>query len=144
MSKEFFNNRIYSKELITRSENITFTKESSFNVMKRAAKACYNYISQNYSVCKVLVICGPGNNGGDGLLIAQMLYEEGYSVNVYFPLGVSKTQDSSFAYGSLNKDLVIKDINNLSEYKLIIDALFGFNFNKPLNEITQLLIKPIN
>ena len=58
-------------------------------------------------------ICGPGNNGGDGLLIAQMLYEEGYSVNVYFPLGVSKTQDSSIAYGSLNKDLVIKAINNL-------------------------------
>ena len=76
MSKEFFNNSIYSKELITRSENITFIKESSFNVMKRAANACYNFISLNYSVCKVLVICGPGNNGGDGLLIAQMLYEE--------------------------------------------------------------------
>ena len=38
MSKEFFNNSIYTKELITRSENITFTKESSLNVMKRAAK----------------------------------------------------------------------------------------------------------
>ena len=37
MSKEFFNNSIYTKELITRSENITFTKESSFHVMKRAA-----------------------------------------------------------------------------------------------------------
>ena len=73
-----------------------------------------------------------------------MLYEEGYSVNVYFPLGVSKTQDSSIAYGSLNKDLVIKDINNLSEYKLIIDALFGFNFNKPLNEKTQSLINSLN
>ena len=144
MPKEFFNNSIYSKELITRSENITFTKESSFNVMKRAAKACYNFISQNYSVCKVLVICGPGNNGGDGLLIAQMLSKEGYSVNVYFPLGVSKTKDASIAYDSLNKDLVIKAINNLSEYKLIIDALFGFNFNKPLNERTQLLINSFN
>ena len=39
--------------------------------MKRAAKACYNFTSQNYSVCKVLVICGPGNNGGDGLLIVK-------------------------------------------------------------------------
>ena len=45
---------------------------------------------------------------------------------------------------SLNKDLVIKIINNLSEYKLIIDALFGFNFNKPLNERTQLLINSLN
>ena len=144
MSKEFFNNSIYTKELITRSENITFTKESSFIVMKRAAKACYNYISQNYSVCKVLVICGPGNNGGDGLLIAQMLSKEGYSVNVYFPLGVSKTKDASIAYGSLNKSLVIKTIDNLSEYKLIIDALFGFNYNKPLTEKTYFLINSLN
>ena len=119
MPKKFFNNSIYSKELITRSENITFTKERSFNVMKRASKACYNFISQNHSVCKVLVICGPGNNGGDGILIAQMLSEEGYSVDVYFPLGVSKTKDASIAYGSLNKDLVIKAINNLSEQSLV-------------------------
>ena len=111
MSKEFFNNSIYTKALITRSENITFTKESSFNVMKRAANACYNFISQNYSVCKVLVTCGPGNNGGDGLLIAQMLSKEGYSVNVYFPLGVSKSKDASIAYRSLNQDLVLSLIH---------------------------------
>ena len=102
MTKVFFNKSIYTKELITRSENITFRNESSFSVMTRASKACYNFISQNYSVCKVLVICGPGNNGGDGLLIAQMLSEEGYSVNVYFPLGGSKTKDAIIAYGSFN------------------------------------------
>ena len=144
MRREFFNNSIYTKELITRSENITFTKESSFNVMKRASKACYNIISKNYSACKVLVICGPGNNGGDGLIIAQMLFEEGYSVNVYLPLGESNTKDASIAFAKLNKDLVIKNIDNLSEFKLIIDALFGFNFNKPLNERTHLLINSLN
>ena len=144
MFKEFFNNNVYTKELVNRSEEITFAKESSFNVMKRAAKACYNFISQNYSVCKVLVICGPGNNGGDGLLIAQMLFEKDFSVNVYFPLGVSKTKDSNIAYRKLNKDLILKTIENLSEYNLILDALFGFNFNKPLNKRTQFLINSLN
>ena len=64
---------IYNQELIQKAERKTFNKTDSFRVMQKAAEACYNTIIDTISTQKILVFCGPGNNGGDGFVIAKYL-----------------------------------------------------------------------
>ena len=78
----FKNNKIYNQDLITKVEKKTFEKKDSFSVMQFAAKSCSNYILSNYKPEKVLILCGPGNNGGDGILIAKTLLEQKCDVSI--------------------------------------------------------------
>jgi ADP-dependent NAD(P)H-hydrate dehydratase / NAD(P)H-hydrate epimerase len=52
--------------------------------MERSATNCYHWlIGHNYVQKQMLVFCGKGNNGGDGLAIARMLIKNNCSVTVY-------------------------------------------------------------
>ena len=91
--------------------------------------------------CKVLIICGPGNNGGDGLVAARHLALFGYNVSVLFPKRKAGPGD---IYARLVKQLAIYDIPlvdkaELDDYEYIIDAIFGFSFSgevrAPFDEI---------
>ena len=55
-------------------------------LMERAALATMQEIIKRYPnpVTKVLVVCGSGNNGGDGVAVARLLYLKGYNVTIYF------------------------------------------------------------
>ena len=53
----------------------------SLELMERAAAACVTYIKEQLTEhSKVCVVCGCGNNGGDGFAIARMLMNDGYYV----------------------------------------------------------------
>ena len=144
MVNRFVNNKIYTKQLVIKAENETFKNQKSFDVMMRASKVCFEYISKNFSQGSVLLLCGPGNNGGDGLLIAQKLNEAGFSVDVYAPIGIGKTNDSKRALEIIDDSLIITKESDFNKYKIIIDALFGFQFNKPFNKTIEVLIDKIN
>lgn len=81
--------------------------------------------------CKVLVVAGPGNNGGDGLVAARHLKLFGYSVTVYFP------KQKSGIYERLVKQLRAlaipvensPDFSVAHGYDHVIDAIFGFSFS---------------
>ena len=70
------NRYIYSQHLMQKAEMKTFKKKDSFLVMKKAAEACLNFIIDSITNQRILVMCGPGNNGGDGILIAKHLYNK--------------------------------------------------------------------
>ena len=84
---------IYSQHLMQKAEIETFKKEESFRVMQKAAKTCFNFIIDIVTNQKILVVCGPGNNGGDGILIAKYLHDKKKNVALYAPLGIAKTND---------------------------------------------------
>ena len=64
------NQYIYNSSLIYQAEQKTFKTIKSFQVMKKAANACYNYITKNFKFKRILILSGPGNNGGDGIVLA--------------------------------------------------------------------------
>jgi NAD(P)H-hydrate epimerase len=99
----------------------------------------------------IIVLCGPGNNGGDGLVAARHLSLFGYSnVKVYWPI-IGREP----FYQNLKKQLelfnieILNDLNNdnlnnlkknLQNSNLIVDALFGFSFKPPLRRPFDLII----
>jgi hydroxyethylthiazole kinase-like uncharacterized protein yjeF len=86
---------------------------------------------------RVLVISGPGNNGGDGLVCAQHLATFGYKTRVVYPKRPSRGESKELFDGLVtrlaNYDVpVLSDMPGkeevLSDYDLLVDAIFGFSF----------------
>ncbi|KAL1991728.1 hypothetical protein VTN49DRAFT_5036 [Thermomyces lanuginosus] len=84
----------------------------------------------------ILVVCGPGNNGGDGLVAARHLAHYGYKPSVYYP-----KQGKNELYQRLRTQLenlsvpFVPDFTSaLQSADLVIDAIFGFSFGGPLRE----------
>ncbi|KXS98564.1 hypothetical protein AC578_4340 [Pseudocercospora eumusae] len=80
---------------------------------------------------KVLIACGPGNNGGDGLVAARHLHHFGYKPSIYFP-----KQGKAEIYGRLVKQLqhlkvpFTEDFHSeLNKSDYVVDAIFGWNID---------------
>ena len=127
-----------------KAEMETFKKEDSFRVMQKAAKNCFNFIIDIVSNQRILVLCGPGNNGGDGILIAKYLYDKQKNVELYAPLGMAKTDDSKKALALLNSSFPIKQSVNFEDYDIIIDSVFGVGLSRPITKELQILFQDLN
>ena len=94
----------------------------------------------------ILILCGPGNNGGDGLVIARYLKNKGYNIDLSFPVSNSK-KINKYLKANLNKlDIDEKKFQNikLNKYSLIIDSIFGIGINRKLSKKIIYIIKKIN
>lgn len=76
---------------------------------------------------RVLVICGSGNNGGDGYAIARLLHLKGHDVTIFFAGNSQKRSEENAQQAKIAAHYEIPVITNLGteEYSVIIDALFG-------------------
>ncbi|MFT3747684.1 MAG: NAD(P)H-hydrate dehydratase [Agriterribacter sp.] len=145
--------KIFSAAQIKLWDEYTMQHEpvSSLDLMERAATKCADWITQHTDRNKKIIIyCGPGNNGGDGLVIARILLLRGRNVQVYFLEG-SQSPDFKTNFERLlqhNISPVLLSSPDLfpehTEEDIIIDALFGYGLNRPLSGITEVLVHHIN
>lgn len=95
---------------------------------------------------EILVICGKGNNGGDGFVCARVLYNWGAKVSVL--LAFPEDQYEGVVKQNLEscRKLGIECAEQLEEPdpSIIVDCLFGFGFKGKLNKDHELLIKWVN
>lgn len=111
-------------------------------LMEHAASNMALYISQNHPTSKsILIVCGSGNNGADGIALARLLHTK-FDVNLY----LTTTPKSSMAQLQLQraKTLDIKIVNELFEADIIVDCLFGTGLNKPLDDKSINLLNTLN
>lgn len=91
---------------------------------------------------KITVVCGKGNNGGDGLVIAYKLSCLGAEVSVCFPYGEPVTDTASKYLG------LVKEIPRISEIPdttdILVDALFGIGFNRTPDQKLVEIINSMN
>ena len=111
-------------------------------LMEHAANAMASYISENYSYKKsILIVCGSGNNGADGITLARLLYKR-YKIKLYLPFGI-KSDMSKIQFKRIQL-LEIKQIEKIKKADIIVDCLFGTGLNKNLNEQSIQIIEKLN
>jgi hydroxyethylthiazole kinase-like uncharacterized protein yjeF len=98
-------------------------------LMERAGTAVADAVCARFARQPALVLCGPGNNGGDGYVAARVLKDRGWPVEVR-SFGEPATQDAQAA--STRWDGATKPLNGVLEPGVWIDALFGAGLSRPL------------
>lgn len=103
-------------------------------LMEAAGVAVATEIRRRWARRPVLVLCGPGNNGGDGFVVARLLTDAGWSVRVALLGALSDLGGDA----RLNADRWRGEIEPLGEdalagAELIVDALFGAGLARPLD-----------
>lgn len=103
-------------------------------LMERAALAVFEEIKRRISQprLRILVLCGAGNNGGDGFAVARLLHLAGHEATVLFPMKEEKlTGDARRQYESVLK-YGIPVVREMREepFDIIIDALFGIGLGR--------------
>lgn len=118
-------------------------------LMENAARACADEIAKLQPRGLVVVLCGPGNNGGDGFAIARTLHNRGYEVQLFLSTKLSALERASAdvrlhaqlwsdlgqPVGELgpNPDLEAW-LHALARGSLVVDALFGTGLARPLDD----------
>jgi hydroxyethylthiazole kinase-like uncharacterized protein yjeF len=94
---------------------------------------------------RVVVVAGPGNNGGDGFVAARHLAERGYAVRVSFVGDQTRLKgDAAFAAERWSGPLEAASPVSLGECDIIIDALFGAGLDRPVEGLPRAMIQAMN
>ena len=100
-------------------------------LMERAGIAAAEAIRRFAGPMPALILCGPGNNGGDGYVIARELQARGMKVRV----AAGKVPNTGAAHAALEKWRdSIHSLSDAEPAPLLIDALFGTGLSRPLDE----------
>lgn len=123
---------------------------SSVDLMERAALQCADWIIANNDPAKrIFIYCGPGNNGGDGLVIARSLLQQGRDTEVYYLDQLPQSKDFAINFQRLinvgKTPLPISlDTQLPGKDDMVIDALFGYGLNRPLTGMAETLVGQLN
>ncbi len=144
--------KILSSDQIRQADAHTIEHEpiSSLDLMERAAKRCFNQILKDFPNCRsVDVVCGVGNNGGDGLVIARRLYEQGWEVDLWIIRFSDRCSDDfDTNLERLPEGVAIKDVESSESLclskNLIVDCIFGSGLSRPAEGLCAEVIHLIN
>jgi len=117
-------------------------KFSVSQLMELAGLSCAHSVAQCYPAMEVrskpvLVLCGPGNNGGDGLVLARHLQLLGYTPQIFYPKRTDKELYRDLVVQAELSDIAFIDTLPSAEdlaatYSLLVDCVFGFSFKPPV------------
>jgi hydroxyethylthiazole kinase-like uncharacterized protein yjeF len=111
-------------------------------LMEHASLSMALFIENNFKEqSSVLIVCGSGNNGADGIALARLLFGK-YQVYLYTPYELK----SSMAQLQLKRanSIGIRPIEQLISCDIIVDCIFGTGLNKTLDDFSIKLIQKLN
>ena len=128
---------LLSKEVMKRCDQNTIEGYGvpSCVLMERAALACVEELYKSHAALdRVLVVCGSGNNGGDGFAIARLLFQDEIPVSVCFVGKEDSCTEQTRRQKEICKKYGITFCSNprINEYTVIVDALFGIGLSRDI------------
>lgn len=149
--------KIFTVQQLAEADKVTIEKQgiTSEELMERAASLVFEEIHArlNNEPVPIKIICGIGNNGGDGLVVGRLLIEQGYNVSIYvvnftkersrdFLSNYNKIKEIGAPWPTLLKGK--EDFPELHPKDFVIDAIFGIGLNRPPEGWVADLINYIN
>ncbi|MGH9401547.1 MAG: NAD(P)H-hydrate dehydratase [Terriglobia bacterium] len=130
----------------------------SLDLMENAGAGVVRFLTARYTPLaaqKILVVCGRGNNGGDGLVVARLLRKDGLSPRVLlFAEPTALQGDAAVNYARLaesgapeivpDSEAWLRIRPSLSSSTLIVDALLGTGLSKPLHGFLLDVVRDLN
>lgn len=148
--------KIFSAEQIKACDSYTVQAKNitSIELMEQAASQCTNWLKSHLADNTLyVVLCGTGNNGGDGLAITRLLHQNGYAAKAFLleysselspncatNLQNLKNIDESLV-STVPQDTFITD---LAPHIVILDAILGTGLNRPVDGWLKQFIHQIN
>ena len=118
---------------------------SGIQLMENAGNAVVEEICKRWPPCNVSVLCGLGNNGGDGFVIARLLREAGYSVRLLLLGSIKQLKgDAALAAEKWNCKTEALKLDILDNSNIIIDAIFGAGLNRNLSKSLIAIVGQVN
>ena len=164
--------KILSTEQIRQADQYTIQNEpiSSVDLMERAATQVFEWLMRHLKKgSKVMVFCGMGNNGGDGLVVARLLSHAGFNTEVFMvrysdkmshdcevnyhrvsDVTVRQSTDSRHCEEERRSNPPVVEIFSETDFPeinpgdVVIDALFGSGLNRPIEGLAAELIRYLN
>lgn len=119
-------------------ENICSSKE----LMERAGKAIFDQVSWKGPAG---IICGKGNNAGDGFVVASLLKDHGIDCEIVLLYDDAFSEDGRYFYDKcVEKGIPTVPDGDYSRYKTILDCIFGTGFKGEVKEPSKSAIEKIN
>ncbi len=146
--------KIFNTPQIREWDAFTIKNEpiASIDLMERASQAFVQWFTENFHAAyRIGLVCGTGNNGGDGLSIACLLRDWNYTVKVWIVRdSMKESDDFKTNLKRLKSKLHPEDITTINgpelfhDCDIVIDALFGSGLSRPAEGIYAQTIKAIN
>lgn len=112
-------------------------------LMQAAGEAVFQAIVSRWAPRPVLVCCGPGNNGGDGHVVARLLQQAGWPVTLASLVPVAALKGDAAHHAQLAQACMAvhpMDLALLDGTALLVDALFGAGLQRPLDGVAAELL----
>jgi hydroxyethylthiazole kinase-like uncharacterized protein yjeF len=147
--------KLLSASQIHEADQYTILNEpiSSVDLMERASAACTDWLLENFDQTTVIgILCGMGNNGGDGWVIARLLKTAGYDVRPYAIMhgqAFSPDCDQQLRkweenWGPTTQIATLEDLPELETFDVVIDAILGTGLSAPLRGLLAGIVMQIN
>lgn len=129
---------------------------TSLQLMERAGTACASFVNEwlkdHPAYSDIAIICGTGNNGGDGLAIARLLSLSGLDVKVYIVSLRNSTPDFEVNLTRLTEETPIhiqhlkpdEELPSFSQNVLLLDCILGTGLNRPVSGWLKTVIDHVN
>lgn len=114
----------------------------SLSLMENAGRAVAEAVTARFKPCAVTVLCGPGNNGGDGFVVARLLDESGFTVRVAHDADhKGDAREMSARWKGAREALTPAALDGA---KLVVDGLFGAGLSRPLDGAYAQIVEALN
>lgn len=126
---------------------IDVTGIPSLVLMEKAAMSVVDVMEKNiHKKDRILAVCGMGNNGGDGIAAARILYHLGYHTDILLLGNEEKCSNETKVQLNIARNIGLNIFNQLdvNEYNIIVDAIFGIGLSRPVTGEYASMIDQIN